>query len=108
MVVVVAAVGHSGGVCPPVSTGGLDLSSQNLHVCFLVCPACCGAWLGPRCPQILAGSSLRQVEEQGRLSLHLWTVLEQKVLEHRLLSVPLGKILHSPGLCFFVRYLPST
>lgn len=36
--------------------------------------------------QILEASSLRQMEEEGRLRLHLWTVLNQKVLEHRTLG----------------------
>lgn len=47
--------------------------------------------------QILEASSLRQMEEEGRLRLHLWTVLNQKVLEHRLLNVPLGKFLPLSG-----------
>lgn len=84
------------------STSGLDLSSQNLHVCFLVCPACWRAWLGARCllrswEPPPSGKWSRKAGS-GCTSGLCWS--RKKVLEHRLLNVPLGKFLPLSGLRF--------
>lgn len=105
--------GHFGGVCPPTSAGRPDQSSRT---CLSAswCALCWkrgerGAWPGARC--LLTSwkpPSFKQVEWRVKGGLGCTSgLLEQKVLEHGLLGVPLAEVLplSGPGFLYEVPVL---